>query len=101
MKKIISSIFLIIFVSSTNILYAAESMVAQVNGMMCIRDSFFSLFLKSNLILEVENLKQLVGFYLTILGFLVFFFPNKIKNIWSCGWNNSKPKPFIPSKTFI
>ena len=37
MKKIISSIFLIIFVSSTNILYAAESMVAQVNGMMCIK----------------------------------------------------------------
>ena len=37
MKKIISSIFLIIFVSSSNILYAAESMVAQVNGMMCIK----------------------------------------------------------------
>ena len=37
MKKIISAMFLIIFVSSTNILYAAESMVAQVNGMMCIK----------------------------------------------------------------
>ena len=37
MRKIISSIFLIIFVSSSNILFAAESMVAQVNGMMCIK----------------------------------------------------------------
>ena len=37
MKKLISSTFLIIFVLSSNILYAAESMVAQVNGMMCIK----------------------------------------------------------------
>ena len=26
---------------------------------------------------------------------------NKIKEIWSCSWKNTKPKPLIPSKAFI
>ena len=37
MKKILSSILLVFFISISNIVYAAESMVAQVNGMMCIK----------------------------------------------------------------
>ena len=37
MRKILHSILLVIFISSSNILYAAETMVGQVNGMMCIK----------------------------------------------------------------
>jgi len=37
MRKILSSIILVFFISISNIVYAAESMVAQVNGMMCIK----------------------------------------------------------------
>ena len=37
MKKILSTIFLVFYISISNIAYAAESMVAQVNGMMCIK----------------------------------------------------------------
>ena len=37
MRKVLHSILLITFISSSNILYAAESMVGQVNGMMCIK----------------------------------------------------------------
>ena len=37
MRKIISSIFLIFFISISNKVYAAESLVGQVNGMMCIK----------------------------------------------------------------
>ena len=37
MKKILRPIFLVFFISISNIAYAAESMVAQVNGMMCIK----------------------------------------------------------------
>ena len=37
MKKILSSILLVFFISVSNIVYAAESMVGQVNGMMCIK----------------------------------------------------------------
>ena len=37
MRKILSSILLVLFISISNIVYAAESMVAQVNGMMCIK----------------------------------------------------------------
>ena len=37
MRKILSSILLVCFISIANILYAAESMVGQVNGMMCIK----------------------------------------------------------------
>tara|TARA_B100000965_G_scaffold401052_1_gene424106 strand:- start:206 stop:544 length:339 start_codon:yes stop_codon:yes gene_type:complete len=37
MRKILSSIFLVFFISISSIAYSAESMVAQVNGMMCIK----------------------------------------------------------------
>ena len=37
MRKILSSIILVFFISISNIAFAAESMVAQVNGMMCIK----------------------------------------------------------------
>ena len=37
MRKILSSIFLVFFISISNIVYAAESLVGQVNGMMCIK----------------------------------------------------------------
>jgi|TARA_B100001741_G_scaffold225157_1_gene187014 copper chaperone len=37
MRKVLHSILLITFISSSNILYAAETMVGQVNGMMCIK----------------------------------------------------------------
>ena len=37
MRKLLSILFLIFFVSINNLLYAAESMVGQVNGMMCIK----------------------------------------------------------------
>ena len=37
MKKILNSIILVFFISISNIVLAAESMVAQVNGMMCIK----------------------------------------------------------------
>ena len=37
MKKILSSILLVFFISISNIVYAAETMVGQVNGMMCIK----------------------------------------------------------------
>ena len=37
MKKILSSMILVFLISITNITYATESMVAQVNGMMCIK----------------------------------------------------------------
>ena len=37
MKKIFSSIILVLLISITNIANTAESMVAQVNGMMCIK----------------------------------------------------------------
>ena len=37
MKKLISSILIVLFISVANILYAAETMVGQVNGMMCIK----------------------------------------------------------------
>ena len=37
MKKILSSILLVVFISISNIVYAAESLVGQVNGMMCIK----------------------------------------------------------------
>ena len=37
MKKILSSIILVFFISISNIVFAAETMVGQVNGMMCIK----------------------------------------------------------------
>tara|TARA_B100001250_G_C19722148_1_gene754355 strand:- start:503 stop:838 length:336 start_codon:yes stop_codon:yes gene_type:complete len=37
MRKILSSILLIFFISVSNILHAAESLIGQVNGMMCIK----------------------------------------------------------------
>tara|TARA_B100001741_G_C16240799_1_gene453855 strand:+ start:106 stop:441 length:336 start_codon:yes stop_codon:yes gene_type:complete len=37
MRKLFGSIILFFFVSVNNILFAAESMVGQVNGMMCIK----------------------------------------------------------------
>ena len=37
MRKILSSMLLVIFISISNIVYAAESLVGQVNGMMCIK----------------------------------------------------------------
>ncbi len=37
MRKIISSLILLFFISIGNTLHAAESMVGQVNGMMCIK----------------------------------------------------------------
>ena len=37
MRKILSSILLVFFISISNIVYAAETMVGQVNGMMCIK----------------------------------------------------------------
>ena len=37
MRKILSSILLVVFISISNIVYAAESLVGQVNGMMCIK----------------------------------------------------------------
>ena len=37
MRKLLSSILLVFFISISNIVYAAESMVGQVNGMMCIK----------------------------------------------------------------
>ena len=37
MRKILSSILLVLFISISNIVYAAETMVGQVNGMMCIK----------------------------------------------------------------
>ena len=37
MKKILGSILLVFFISISNIVYAAETMVGQVNGMMCIK----------------------------------------------------------------
>jgi|TARA_B100000959_G_scaffold91097_1_gene96901 copper chaperone CopZ len=37
MRKILSSVLLVCFISIANILYAAETMVGQVNGMMCIK----------------------------------------------------------------
>ena len=37
MRKILSSILLVFFISISNIVNAAESMVGQVNGMMCIK----------------------------------------------------------------
>ena len=37
MRKIFSTILLVFFISASNILYAAESMIGQVNGMMCIK----------------------------------------------------------------
>tara|TARA_B100000965_G_scaffold338664_1_gene305954 strand:- start:84 stop:419 length:336 start_codon:yes stop_codon:yes gene_type:complete len=37
MRKIICSVLLAFFVSASNIVQAAESMVGQVNGMMCIK----------------------------------------------------------------
>ena len=37
MRKILSFIFLVVFISISNIVYAAESLVGQVNGMMCIK----------------------------------------------------------------
>ena len=37
MKKILSSIVLVFLISFSNTLHAAESLVGQVNGMMCIK----------------------------------------------------------------
>ena len=37
MRKVLNLILLVLFVSIGNIAYAAESMVGQVNGMMCIK----------------------------------------------------------------
>ena len=37
MRKVLSSTILLFFISICNIVYAAESMVGQVNGMMCIK----------------------------------------------------------------
>ena len=37
MKKILSSIILVFLISINNIAFAAETMVGQVNGMMCIK----------------------------------------------------------------
>ena len=37
MRKILSLILLVFFISISNIVYAAETMVGQVNGMMCIK----------------------------------------------------------------
>ena len=37
MRRIISSMFFIFFIIISNVSNAAESMVAQVNGMMCIK----------------------------------------------------------------
>ena len=37
MRKILSSILLIFFISVSNVLLAAESLIGQVNGMMCIK----------------------------------------------------------------
>ena len=37
MRKILSSILLIFFISVSNVLHAGESLVGQVNGMMCIK----------------------------------------------------------------
>ena len=37
MRKILSSIILVFFISISNIVFAAETMVGQVNGMMCIK----------------------------------------------------------------
>ena len=37
MKKILSSIILVFLISISNIAFAAETMVGQVNGMMCIK----------------------------------------------------------------
>jgi len=37
MKKVLISIVFVLFISIGNILLAAESMVGQVNGMMCIK----------------------------------------------------------------
>ena len=37
MRNVLSSIILVFFISISNIAYAAESMIAQVNGMMCIK----------------------------------------------------------------
>ncbi len=37
MRKILSSILLIFFISVSNVLHAAESLIGQVNGMMCIK----------------------------------------------------------------
>ena len=37
MKKILGSILLLFFISISSISYAAETMVGQVNGMMCIK----------------------------------------------------------------
>ena len=37
MRKILSSLLLVVFISISNIFYAAESLVGQVNGMMCIK----------------------------------------------------------------
>jgi len=37
MKKILSSIVFVFFISISNILHAAESLIGQVNGMMCIK----------------------------------------------------------------
>ena len=37
MRKIISSILFAFFIFASNIAYAAETMVGQVNGMMCIK----------------------------------------------------------------
>ena len=37
MRRIFSSILLVFFISISSIAYTAESMVGQVNGMMCIK----------------------------------------------------------------
>ena len=37
MRKILSSILFVFFISISSILHAAESLVGQVNGMMCIK----------------------------------------------------------------
>ena len=37
MRRILSSILLVFFISISSIAYTAESMVGQVNGMMCIK----------------------------------------------------------------
>ena len=37
MRKILGSMLLVFFISISNIVYAAETMIGQVNGMMCIK----------------------------------------------------------------
>ena len=54
---------------------------------------------RNKLIKKKENKTNEIP--LVSVFFLIIFSPDKVKKIWNGCRNYAKPKPFIPSKTFI